>query len=98
MFYFIVSSGDEKPARKSKKPTKFEAQRTIKEGYGQTYNKPMVWGIDGGKYFIRDKLVCKNAYLIHWKIFQSHRGTEDRCKMAVSLQFCTIRYVEIVWI
>lgn len=64
MFYFIVSSGDEKPARKSKKPTKFEAQRTIKEGYGQTYNKPMVWGIDGGKYFIRDKLVCKNAYLI----------------------------------
>ncbi|XP_065937369.1 nuclear protein MDM1 isoform X4 [Magallana gigas] len=43
-----VSSGDEKPARKSKKPTKFEAQRTIKEGYGQTYNKPMVWGIDGG--------------------------------------------------
>lgn len=43
-----VSSGDEKPARKSKKPTKFDAQQTIKEGYGQTYNKPMVWGIDGG--------------------------------------------------
>lgn len=24
----------------------------------------MVWGIDGGKYFIREKLVCKNVYLI----------------------------------
>lgn len=50
MFFYLVSSGDEKPARKSKKPTKFDAQQTIKEGYGQTYNKPMVWGIDGGKW------------------------------------------------
>lgn len=51
MFFYLVSSGDEKPARKSKKPTKFDAQQTIKEGYGQTYNKPMVWGIDGGKWY-----------------------------------------------
>ncbi|XP_061187580.1 nuclear protein MDM1-like isoform X2 [Saccostrea echinata] len=43
-----VVSGGEKPARKGKKPTKFEPQQAIKEGYGQTYNKPMAWGIEGG--------------------------------------------------
>lgn len=56
MFYYLVSSEDEKPARKSKKPAKFEAQQTIKEGYGQTYNKPMVWGIDGGKKYMIIKI------------------------------------------
>ncbi|XP_078340147.1 uncharacterized protein LOC111109171 isoform X3 [Crassostrea virginica] len=43
-----VTAGVEKPARKSKKPSKFEPQQVIKEGYGETYNKPMAWGIDGG--------------------------------------------------
>lgn len=47
--YKLVISGVEKPARKSKKPSKFEPQQVIKEGYGETYNKPMAWGIDGGK-------------------------------------------------
>lgn len=45
----------------------------------------MVWGIDGGKYFICDKLVCKNVYLIYWKIFKFYRGIEDRCKIVVFL-------------
>lgn len=46
--YKLVTAGVEKPARKSKKPSKFEPQQAIKEGYGETYNKPMAWGIDGG--------------------------------------------------
>lgn len=46
--YKLVTAGVEKPARKSKKPSKCEPQQVIKEGYGETYNKPMAWGIDGG--------------------------------------------------
>lgn len=47
-----------------------------------------------------------SLYMINWSVKMLtkyigkyyHRGTEDKCKLAVSLYFCTIGYIEIMWI
>ncbi|XP_056000269.1 uncharacterized protein LOC125657201 isoform X3 [Ostrea edulis] len=68
-----VSSGDEKPARKIEKPTKFTPQQAIKEGYGQTYNKPMSWGIEGGMVVPRIEDDCLSL---------SERSVASSCSLA----------------